>query len=401
MSGDKTAADHVADIKAAFNTQLDQVKAIAERAIGKAEKGEKLGEGYKQEIDEQLVKMNGMSARLDEFAQKLDRVDLGGGEEHAKTIGAQLVESDAFKSFKDGGFSKGDRASVEVKATLTTLTTDAAGSVGAGAAPQRLPGMIGLPQRQMTIRDLISPGSMDSGAIEYIQETGFSNAAASKAEGAAAAESDIKTALVTTSAKTIAHKMKISREALEDVAQIQSTVDQRLIYGLAFAEESQALNGDGTGGDLDGLVANAAAYAAHASLTVATSIDQLRAAMLQAVLAEYPATGHVLNPIDWAVIEMLKDTTGQFIIGVPQGDTPASLWGLPVVQTQSMPVDKFLTGAFRLGAQLFDRRQAQVEVGYENDDFTKGLVTMLASERVALAVYRPEAFVYGDFGRVT
>jgi HK97 family phage major capsid protein len=72
-----------------------------------------------------------------------------------------------------------------------------------------------------------------------------------------------------------------------------------------------------------------------------------------------------------------------------------------VVATQAIAVDKFLTGAFRMGAQVFDRWDARVETGYVNDDFTKNLVTILAEERLALAVYRPEAFIYGDFGRIT
>ena len=54
-----------------------------------------------------------------------------------------------------------------------------------------------------------------------------------------------------------------------------------------------------------------------------------------------------------------------------------------------------------MGAQVFDRWDARVETGYVNDDFTKNLVTILAEERLALAVYRPQAFIYGDFGRVT
>ena len=67
-----------------------------------------------------------------------------------------------------------------------------------------------------------------------------------------------------------------------------------------------------------------------------------------------------------------------------------------MVQTQAITVGKFLTGAFAMGAQVFDRWQSRVEVGYENDDFTKNMDTILAEERLALAVYRPEAFVYGN-----
>jgi HK97 family phage major capsid protein len=127
-------------------------------------------------------------------------------------------------------------------------------------------------------------------------------------------------------------------------------------------------------------------------------MDVLRLAMLQAALAEYPATGHVLHPTDWAGIETLKDSTGRYIIGNPQGTTQPTLWGLPVVATQAITVRKFLTGAFKLGAQVFDRWTARVEIATENeDDFIKNLVTILAEERLALAVYRPEAFIYGDF----
>ena len=51
-----------------------------------------------------------------------------------------------------------------------------------------------------------------------------------------------------------------------------------------------------------------------------------------------------------------------------------------------------------VGAQIFDRMDAMVEISTEDDqNFRKNLVTVLAEERLALAVYRPEAFVKGDF----
>ncbi len=117
--------------------------------------------------------------------------------------------------------------------------------------------------------------------------------------------------------------------------------------------------------------------------------------MLQAALAEYPATGHVLNPIDWTSIDLLKDNEGRYIIGNPQGTLTPTLWGLPVVTTQSIQVGKFLTGAFKMGAQVFDQWDSRIQAGYENDDFTKNKVTIRAEERLALAVIRPEAFIYG------
>ena len=290
-----------------------------------------------------------------------------------------------------------------LKATITSATTAAAGSAGDAVDETRLPGIIAPNNRRMTIRDLLTPGQMDGSVLEYVKETGFNNNAAPVAEGALKPQSDIQLDLVSTTAKVIAHTAKASRQILDDASQLRTYIDGRLRYGLAYKEEQQILNGDGTGQNLLGIVPQATAYAAPGGITATspTAIDQMRFAMLQAALAEYPATGHVMNPIDWARIETTKDAGGQYIIGNPQATASPTLWGLPVVATQAMTVDKFLTGAFALGAQVFDRWQARVEIATENeDDFVKNLVTMLCEERLALAVYRPEAFIYGDLGFV-
>lgn len=387
-------------IKTEHKQAVDAVKAIAEEALGKAKAGEELSTSIKEKADEALLKMNGLTEQVAELEQKMAR-NRGTGDDPQKSVGEQFTESESFKSFQDSKFAKSARgADLKVKATLTSLTTDAAGSVGDAIQNSRLPGILPLPQRRMTVRDLLTPGRMDGNTLEYVKETGFTNNAAPVAEAALKPSSDIKLDLVTTSAKVIAHWMKASKQVLDDISQLRSMIDQRLLYGLAYVEEAQLLNGDGTGQNLHGIIPQATAYAAPITLTSPTSIDVMRLAMLQAALAEYPATGHVMNPIDWAWIETLKDSQGRYIIGNPQGSITPTLWGLPVVQTQAMTVDKFLTGAFRLGAQIFDRWDARIEAAYVDDDFIKNLITILAEERLALAVYRPEAFIYGDFGRV-
>lgn len=389
-----------AEVTAKFQKSFDQVKEIAEKAVADAKKGIEMAESEKAKADEALTTMNGLKAQVTEIEQKLAR-GTGKEAEAEKSVGEQFTESDAFKSFQDSGFSKNARgADIKIKATLTSATTDTAGAVGDAINQTRLPGILPLPQRRLTVRDLISPGRMDGNTLEYVKETGFTNSAAPVAEAAAKPESDLKFDLVTTSAKVIAHWMKASRQVLSDISQLRSIIDQRLLYGLAYVEENQLLNGDGTGQNLLGIIPQATAYSAQFVVDMEGPIDMIRLAMLQAALAEYPATGTVMHPTDWARVELTKDSQGRYIIGNPQGTTGPTLWGLPVVATQAITVDKFLVGAFKLGAQLFDRWDARVEAGYVNDDFIKNLVTVLAEERLALAVYRPEAFIYGDFGNV-
>ncbi|WP_313045534.1 phage major capsid protein [Brevundimonas sp.] len=383
----------VKDLKQA----ADDVKKVAETTQTEVKNLGKVTDETKQKADEALVKHNEISERLSVIEQKMTQPD-GRDDERQKSAGQMVAESDELKSFIAGG-GKG-RVSIAVKAIISSLTTDANGSAGDLIVPQRVDGIITPAQRRMTIRDLLTPGNTASNAIQYVKETGFTNNAATVSEtsGATKPQSEIKFDIVTTPVTTIAHWVLATKQILDDVPQLRSYIDGRLRYGLEYVEEGQMLNGGGTGTDLNGIYTQATAYSAPTTLPgPVTSIDVLRLAMLQAFLAELPPTGHVLHPTNWAEIELVKDTTGRHIIGNPVNGGPSTLWRLPVVETPAMTVGKFLTGAFKLGAQIFDREEANVEISTEDsDNFRKNLVTIRAEERLAMAVYRPEAFIKGD-----
>ena len=398
-TNDMTPEQLATQVKADFAKSFDAVKELAEKAIAEASAHGKVSADTAVKADEALLKMNALIERQGDLEQKLlERMSGGGGRK--KSLGEQFAEDAKVKEFLAQANPRG-RIDMQTKATLTSLTTDAAGSVGDAINQTRLPDILPLAQRRLTVRDLLSVGQMDGGTLEYVKETGFTNSAAPVAEAAAKPASDIKLDLVSTSAKVIAHYMKASRQVLSDIAQLRSIIDQRLLYGLAYVEETQLLNGDGTGQNLLGIIPQATAYSAAFTPASAQAIDTIRLMALQAALAEYPATGIVMHPTDWARMELTKNAGGDYIIGNPQGTLSPTLWNLPVVTTQAISVDKALVGAFKLGAQIFDRWQARVEVATENeDDFIKNLVTILAEERLALAVYRPEAFIYADLGFV-
>lgn len=394
----KSAADLAVETKAAFDKSFDELKAIAEDAVGKASKGETLSEGAKQKADEALTAANEAKARLDEVEQKIARK---GGDEKVsrKSAGYQFIENEGVKAFLANPRS-GGRVSVDTKAIISSLATDADGSAGDTLEPMRLP-IIAPVQRRLTIRDLLMPGRTSQSSIQYPKETGFTNSAATHTEtaGTAKPQSEIKFDIVTTSVTTIAHWVLATRQILDDSPMLQSYIDGRLRYGLGIVEEAQLLNGGGTGTDLNGIYTQATAMAANLAVVSApTKMDVIRFAMLQAALAEFPPTGIVLHPTDWAGIETTKDTAGAYIIGDPSSSLQPRLWGLPVVATQAMTLDKFLVGSFGMAAQIFDREDANVTLSTEDDqNFRKNLVTILAEERLALAVYRPESFIKGDF----
>lgn len=387
--------EQVKELATEMKSAVDKVKGLGEELTGRMEKGEKHLGDLKDRVDVALTDMNGIKARLEDAEQKLNR---RGGEdtEQRKSLGQRLIESEGFKEFTDNP-RKGRSVTLQLKETITSATTDAAGSAGALVTPDRRPGILGLPEQTLRVRDLLMPGTTNSPSIEYVQETGFTNNAAPQVkEGDKKAQSDVKFDTKTATVRTLAHYIKASKQILDDAPMLESFINGRLIYGLKLVEDRQLLNGDNTSGNLHGIIPQATAFADPASLTSYTIIDQLRLAMLQAVLAEYPASGHVLNPIDWARIELSKDNEGRYVIGQPQGVATPTLWGLPVVSTQAMGAGKFLTGAFNMAAQIFDRQASSIAVSTENeDDFIRNLVTILCEERLALAVYRPEAFIHG------
>ena len=326
----------------------------------------------------------------------------------ASGIGSKVVNSAELQDFisrMDNLPSGKGAASIQIKATLTSATTNAAGSVGAGLVAYRDPQFVNMPNRRLTVRGLFgAPVPVTGNSVEIVREKGRNLNAGMVAEGAAKPQSDIQFELVPVPIRTIAHWTKASRQVLEDIPQLGDILEGELMYGVGLKEEEQMLNGDGTGQNLLGMIPQATAYSAAFTPANAQIIDTIGLAILQSALANLPADGIVIHPSDWMRMCLLKDVGGNYLLGWNNGGPAAAanrvLFGLPVVDTPAMTVDKFLVGAFQQAGTVYDRWQARIEVGFDSDDFTKNLVTVLCEERVALGLKRPAALIYGDFGLV-
>lgn len=213
-------------------------------------------------------------------------------------------------------------------------------------------------------------------------------------------EADIDLQLLDANPKTLAHWLPVSRQALADAEGLRAMIDGRLMYGLMLAEEEQLLYGDGTGENLQGILTTPGvqSYAWSSGLTGDTQIDAIRRSMTKARLAEYPVDGLVLNPKDWENIELLKGSDGHYIWLAVSDGAGQRMFRLNIVETTAIRTGEFLTGAFRMGATIYDREQSNIRVSDQHADyFTRNMVAILAEERLALANFRPEAFVYGTF----
>ena len=108
----------------------------------------------------------------------------------------------------------------------------------------------------------------------------------------------------------------------------------------------------------------------------------------------------VIHPTDWQLLRLAKDQNNQYFGGGPftgpygvGGIAGDAYWGLKVVVTTAIAAGTALVGAFKLGAQIWQREGVKVETFNQNeDDVNFNRVTVRVEERLALTVYRPLAF---------
>ena len=335
-----------------------------------------------------------------------------------KSVGDEFINSPEFKSLQGG------RNGANMAAPYVTNTVLTAGSYNVkdvySALPTGTPGSFGTiqrdpivvpPMRTRRVRDLFPVRTTTAAVIEYFRMTGFTNNAGAVADRnndntnfGVKPQSSFTFVGEQAPVRTIAHWEAAHRNVLADEPQLRSIIDNELMYGLRLQEDAQILSGNGTGENLTGVLSTTGiqeyAWSDGAATPVPdTKADAIRRAATLSFLAYYEPTGVVLHPNDWEDIELAKDTNGQYLVAVSValGGEPR-LWRIPVVETPAIPEGTALVGAFGTGAQLYDREQASIRISEQHADFfVRNAIVVLAEQRLALAVKRPEAFVKVTF----
>ena len=359
-----------------------------------------------------------------------------------QTIGDMFCASDEFKSLGGGRNGANMPAPWQVKTSLTTHNYNVkdvfsamptAGTLsgfqrGSGlgdfGSVQRDP-MVASPMRTKRVRDLFPVRRTTAQVIEYFRQLGFTsisaadfaafpgysgnNDAAAVPERTAGAssfglkpQSSFQFVGEQAPVRTLAHWEAAHRNVLADEPQLRSIIDNELLYGLRLLEDNQILNGDGAGENLKGVLQttgiqlyNHNSVAAAMAAPKDTKADGLRRAATLSFLAYYEPSGIVMHPNDWEDIELTKDANGQYLVAVSvaMGGEPR-VWRMPVVETPAIAEGTALVGAFGTGAQLYDREDASIRISEQHSDFfIRNAIVILAEQRLALAVKRPEAFV--------
>ena len=382
------------NVTATLNAKLDELVAWKNKHDKQMETVGKVSDETKNALGSITSDIAALNAKMTETMQKASRrpgQDTGAS---YMSPGAQVVNSEQWKAFSANDF-KGRSGGIPVILGALTSSSDSGGAV---VAPDRRPGIIGPGTETLSVRSLIAPGQTTSNVVDYVKESGFTNNAKPVAEGDKKPESVLTFSEESANVRTIAHYIPVSKQILSDAPSLQSYIDSRMLYGLAEKEEYQLINGDGTGVNLNGLIKQATAYNTDMNKAGDTMLDQLANAILQVRLAHFPANGIYMNPYDVNGMRLVKDTTGRYIFADPASGALPMPWGMKIVETLEVPQGSFLVGAFNLASQIFDRESATVDISEHNENnFVTNKVTIRVEERLAFAVYRPEAIIKGTF----
>lgn len=308
-----------------------------------------------------------------------------------KSFGEMFTESQAYTG-KSGPV--GPTAIIQLPGTTAgdlraTLMTTTAGWVPETTRTGRL---VESAQRPIQVTDLIPAGRTIQNAVVFMKESTFTNAAAETAEGGTYAESALALTETTSAVRKIATFLPVTDEQLDDVAGLQSYIDNRLGFMLRQRLDSQILVGNGTPPNLLGLN-NLASIQTQAKGADPVPDAIFKAMTLIRITGRANPSGVVINPTDWQDVKLLRTADGIYIWGNPADNAPDRIWGLPVAISDAQTLNTALVGDFANFSELVLRKDVEVQISNSHSTFfIEGKQAIRADMRVALVAYRDEAF---------
>lgn len=277
--------------------------------------------------------------------------------------------------------------------SLRALFTGGAG----GIVPNNLTSTLILSaQRAPMVADLIPQTETLNSLIRYVQESVYTNNAATVAEGLVKPEAALATVEVDSPVRKIAVTLPVTEEQLADVPQLETYLRSRLLLMVMQVEENQLLSGNGTTPNLQGFLTTTGVQAFTQGSTGFTGENIMDAIFRANIGVMYTAFAHtsgtVINPLDWQAVKLTKTTYGEYLFGNPADAGPQTIWGNPLVVTPAIAAKTVLTGDFALFSHISRRLGLDFAIGYVNDQFLKNQVTLRVEERISLEIYRPAAF---------
>lgn len=332
------------------------------------------------EVKECLVKMKGA------FEVKNDKVEVKSLEQQIEDQLKGFITTDK-KGAKTVDLKGACQSSAGYKKTLNLVFDTKATVTSAGVAPT-IGGVIDNtlsvdPKAQTVIRKVANVASIGGRSLTYAEFVPGEGDAAWVPEGGLKPSMDATLSEKTITAGKVALTVKLTEETLTDLPQLVAEIRAEIINRIGLTEEEGILNGTGEGGQIKGVATDMPGFSLSTfKIEKANTYDVIVAAYTQVVSVSnmaYRPNIVLMNPIDYAQMQLTKDVNGQYLRPFQVGDE--LIPGLRVEASTAVKQGDIVLGDFNY-LNIRDVWSLTITFGWENDDFTKNLVTMIGEKRL-------------------
>lgn len=367
------------------------------KAFVKAEDIEKeVGKITKQVEELGIPELKAQLSELNEIAEKqglvINKIAKEQSEGKKKSLRDQIAE----KSEEMAAMASDKHKSVSLKTVTASNFTD-------DTMSYREPGVNQIQRGMPYIRDLfnvVTLGGNTHGAISWYEQEAVTNNASNVAEGAASTtQSAISWVEKTQGSKRIHDFIKVSKNQLKDVDFVAGEVNTLLNKNMRLKENAQLLSGTGTGNEIKGITNYAQSFTTTGISIQDPNLNDLIGKIKTQIrvdsLDKFLPNAYTMNPADVDTVRFKKDEFGQYVFPAWAQGASVSMAGLTSVENSLVTANTMLVGDFTLGT-VYVWDSLIIEMGYIDDDFTKGLVTISAYLRENLRVksHDEKGFVY-------
>ncbi len=256
--------------------------------------------------------------------------------------------------------------------------------------------------------DYIKKGRSSAPTYVWVNQTNALGAAAFIGPGVAKPGVSFSLVAHTSVAKKIADSAKAGTELLQDIDGIVSFIEDELRYKVMIKVNEKAMTGDAvaTPTEITGIQTLSVPFPASTGLVAGanpTYMDAIRAGIgyMRSGLLTGPITVFI-NPIDAANMDMAKATdSGVYLLPPFVTSDGRTIAGAAIVEDYNIPVG-YAQFAFLNYYRILIYKDFYVEWGWENDDFTRNLVTAIGEMRLHQFfndIYTG-AFMYDSFANI-
>jgi hypothetical protein len=293
---------------------------------------------------------------------------------------------------------------MQIRAAITMTDAASLGSSAYLPRPGVQPGVIDLVRTQPTFWDRLTKGRTNLNPYIWVNKTNKQGNAEFIGEGVLKPLASFELETESSVPKKVAERMKASTELLYDVDGMTSMIENELRFEVMVAANAAVLTGVASSTNPKGVTQYASGYTLTTIDPVATpnNSDAIRAAIAQLQSLNFGANlTAFINPIDAANMDLAKGTEGIYVLPPFTSADGRVIAGVQVIVDNNIAVGYLLIGDMTKYKVLM-YQDFFVQWGWENDDFSKNLVTVIGEMRFHqwVSANHAGAFIYDTFANI-